>query len=238
MVGTILNALAIIVGGVVGLVTKPLSHRAESYWKVILGVFTLFYGLRLTWVSLNGSIWQILKQLLIVILALGLGRWTGSLLNLQKLSNSLGQNARERISNSATGKPAVSEGFNICATLFCAAPIGIYGAVADGLSEYWYPLAVKAVIDGLTAMGLARLFGWSVAMAALPVLAFQGTITLVCSEWLGPFLRQHHLVDIINATDGLLIFCVSLVVLQIKKVALADYFPSLVFAGLIGAWVR
>src|SRR5205085_4299800 len=120
-----------------------------------------------------------------------------------------------------------------CAILFCAAPLGIFGAVQDGLTRYWYPLAVKAVIDGLTAMGLARLFGWSVMLAALPVLAFQGTITLVCAEWLGPFLRHQGLIEIVNATGGLLVFSVALVILQLKKVALADYLPSLIFAALI-----
>src|SRR5438094_839923 len=75
MIGTVLNAAGILVGGVAGLIRrKPFSPITKSFWKVTLGAFTVFYGLRLTWTSLNGSAWQILKQLLIVILALGLGR--------------------------------------------------------------------------------------------------------------------------------------------------------------------
>jgi len=37
----------------------------------------------------------------------------------------------------------------------------------------------------------------------------------------------------VNATGGLLIFSVALVILQLKKIALADYLPSLVYAALI-----
>ncbi len=238
MLGTLLNAAGILAGGVAGLLRrKPFSPATESFWKVTLGAFTVFYGLRLTWVSLNGSAWQIFKQLVVTVLALGLGKWTGRLFHLQKMSNRLGQKARERFETATPDalKPA-SEGLSIGAVLFCAAPLGIVGAVADGAAGYYYPLAVKAAIDGLAAMGLARLFGWGVALAALPVLAFQGTIALACAQWAGPLLSQKGVLEAMNAAAGLLIFSVALVILQIKKITLADYLPSLLFAPLI-AWI-
>jgi uncharacterized membrane protein YqgA involved in biofilm formation len=75
-----------------------------------------------------------------------------------------------------------------------------------------------------------------VLFAALPVLVFQGTITLLCAQFLGPFLATHHLVDSVNAAGGLLVFSVALVILEIKKLELADYLPSLIFAPLL-AWL-
>jgi uncharacterized protein len=73
-------------------------------------------------------------------------------------------------------------------------------------------------------------------LAALPVLAFQGTITLACARLLRPALETHSLVDAINAPGGLLVFCVALVILELKRIELADYLPSLVIAPLL-AWV-
>lgn len=235
MIGTALNVAGILIGGVVGLVRrKPFSPARESFLKVALGVFTVFYGLRLTWVSLNGSLWQILKQLLIAVLALMLGRLTGRLLHLQKMSNQLGREARERI---AATKPAdsgrLSDGFKTCAALYCAAPLALLGALQDGLSGYYHPLAVKAVMDGLGTMGFALLFGWGVLLSALPVLAFQGTITLVCAQYLRPFLEAHGLVDSVNAVGGLLVFCVALLIFEIKRIEVADYLPALIFAPLL-----
>src|SRR5512143_3055343 len=65
MIGTILNVAGILLGGAVGLIRRrPLSAAAESYFKVTLAAITVFYGLRLTWVGLNGSFLQMLKQLL------------------------------------------------------------------------------------------------------------------------------------------------------------------------------
>ena len=235
MIGTALNVAGILIGGVVGLVRrKPFSPARESFFKVALGVFTVFYGLRLTWVSLNGSLWQILKQLLIAVLALMLGRLTGRLLHLQKMSNQLGREARERI---AATKPAdsgrLSDGFKTCAALYCAAPLAMLGALQDGLSGYYYPLAVKAVMDGLGTMGFALLFGWGVLLSALPVLAFQGTITLVCAQYLRPFLEAHGLVDSVNAVGGLLVFCVALLIFEIRRIEVTDYLPALIFAPLL-----
>ena len=150
------------------------------------------------------------------------------------MSNRLGRGARERIAAAKPGDPRrLSEGFKTCAALFCAAPLAILGSVQDGLSGYYYPLAVKAVMDGLATMGFVWLFGWGVMLAALPVLAFQGTITLACAQFLQPLLEAHGLVDPVNAAGGLLVFSVALVILELKRIELADYLPSLVFAPLL-----
>jgi len=237
MIGTLLNVTGILVGGVLSLFRhKPLSPVTESYFKVLLSVFTVFYGLRLTWLSISGSFWEILKQCFIVVLALMVGRLLGHALGLQKMSNRLGQRARRRIAEAKPGnQTAPGEGFKTCAALFCAAPLGILGSVQEGLShsEYFYPLVIKALIDGLATMGFFSLFGWGVLLSTVPVLTFQGTLTLTCARFIEPFLASHHLVDSVNAVGGLLVFCVALVMLGLKRIPLADYLPSLLICPLI-----
>jgi uncharacterized protein len=237
MTGTLLNGAGILVGGVAGLIRRqPLSPAIESYFKVGLGVGIVVAGLRLTLMSLSGSLASILRQLLIVILALALGKILGRLLGLQRLSNRVGQRARQSIEAASPDQPgAAGVGFKTCAALFCAAPLGILGAIQEGISSppYIYPLVIKALMDGLATMGFAKLYGRGVLLAALPVVAFQGTITLLCERVAEPFLHSHHLVDSVNATGGLLVFCVALVLLGIKRIELADYLPSLVMAPLL-----
>lgn len=82
-------------------------------------------------------------------------------------------------------------------------------------------------------MGFASLFGGSVLLAAIPVLALQGTITLVTARLLEPFLSMHNLIDPVNAVGGLLVFCVALIMLGLKKIELTDYLPSLAVAPLL-----
>ena len=237
MIGTILNVAGIIVGGAVGLLRrKPLSPASESYFKVVLGAFTVFYGLRLTWVSISGSFVEVLRQLTVVIVSLMLGKIIGRLLHLQKLSNRIGQHARAQIASASTNhRQRFNQGFQTCAALFCASPLGLLGATQDGLtlSTYFYPLAIKAVLDGLAAMGFVKLFGRGVLLSAVPVLALQGTITLMAARVFEPILSVHNLINPVNAVGGLLVFCVALVMLSLKKIELADYLPSLIVAPLL-----
>ncbi len=237
MIGTILNVAGILVGSVTGLMwSTRLSPTREAFFKVTLGALTVFYGLRLTWLSLNGP-WQVmLKQLLITILALIVGKLVGKLLHLQKMSNRLGQQARERIAAARPGTPNLAGmGFKTCSVLFCATPLGIVGAIEDGLSHsaYFYPLAIKGVIDGLATIGFTAIFGAGVMLSALPVLAWQGTVTLVGAQYLEPFLRANGLSDSVHAVAGLLVFSVALVILNLKKIELADYLPSLAVAPVM-----
>jgi uncharacterized membrane protein YqgA involved in biofilm formation len=238
MTGTILNVLGILIGAGIGLVRRrPLSPANESFFQIMLAVFTVWYGLRLTWISFSGGFLQVLKQILILLLALILGKLLGQLLRLQQLSNHLGRGARERITEAAKpgAKPGFNDGFVACAALFCAAPLGLVGALQEGISGYFYPLAVKAVMDGLAAMGFVSLFGWSVMVAALPVLALQGTITLATAQYARPWLEAHNLIDPINLVGGMIVFSVALVILGLKRIELANYLPSLVIAPLM-AW--
>lgn len=242
MTGAILNAAGIIVGGVAGLARrgKPLSPQTQTFFKLALGLATVFFGLRLAWMSFGGPFPQVLKQVVIAALAVLIGKLLGRLLHFQKASNHLGHYARTLIERAKPGDPQrFANGLNVCAILFCAAPLGILGAIQDGLAvsaggtSYFYPLAVKAVMDGLAMMGFVLMFGWGAMFSALPVFVFQAAITLACNLYAEPFLRTHGLLDSVNAVGGLLVCTVGLVIFEFKKVELADYLPSLAIAPLL-----
>lgn len=238
MIGTILNAVGILVGGGAGLRwAKPLPASWQSFFKVALGAFAAFYGLRLVCISLTWSILPFLKQWVIIVAAVVVGRLLGRGLRLQKFSNSLGQSARQAMGAARPGAAgSANAGFKTCAALFCAAPLGVLGAIQEGVSGYTYPLLIKAVMDGLAAMSFATLFGWGVLLSAVPVLALQGTVTLLCAVFLKPWLEAHGLTDSLNAVGGLLVTMVALVVLGLKRIELADYLPSLAVAPAL-AWL-
>jgi uncharacterized membrane protein YqgA involved in biofilm formation len=175
----------------------------------------------------------------IVVVAMMAGKATGHLLRLQKASNHIGEYARRQFEMVTPGeKPQFSVGLNTSAALFCAAPLGILGAIANGLGDYPAPLVLKGLMEGIAAVGFAQVFGWSAGLAALPVLALQGTVTLATSAFLLPWLESFHLVQPLNATIGLLVFAVALVVLELKRIELADYLPSLLFAPMLAYLAR
>ena len=238
IIGAFLNAIGILLGALFGLTpNKLLSARAQDFFRRALGAATIFFGLQLVWLNVNGTFFSCAKQIFIALLALVLGNLLGKLLALQKISNHLGRFAGILIASPQTNPPRKSaDGFNACTILFCAAPLGILGAVTDGLSGNFYFLAIKAVMDGLAMTSFVKMFGWFSALSAFPVFIFLGAITFAVQFYAKPFLDSHNLIYPVNATAGFIACAVALVIFEVRKVELANYLPSLAVAPLL-AWL-
>jgi uncharacterized membrane protein YqgA involved in biofilm formation len=234
MTGAFLNAMGILLGAMFGLaLRRPLSARAQNFFRRALGAAAVFIGLRLVWLGVNGTFWPCVKQIFIALLAVTLGNWIGKLLRLQTFSNRLGRFAGSLISNAPSAAPRKnSGGFTACTILFCAAPLGLLGAVTDGLSGDFYLLAVKAVMDALAMTGFVKMFGWPSALAAFPVYFFLGAATFA-GQFFAKSFDAHGLVDPVNVTGGLIACAVALVIFEIRKVELANYLPALAVAPLL-----
>ena len=66
------------------------------------------------------------------------------------------------------------------------------------------------------------------------MLAFQAALTRGASMLI-PVLHNQPwpLDDAVNATNGMLIFSIALVILQLKRIEITDYLPSLVLAPVL-----
>lgn len=240
MIGAVINSAGIVAGGACALaVKKPLPARFQLYAKIILGVYSVWFGLQLTWKGLNGSAVQILKQLCIVLLAMSLGKLLGHVLRLQTMSNSVGHFATRALTEREK-RNRFNDGFIVATALFCAGPLAILASAQEGLSDFHFsPLfVVKAGTDGLATIEFCAAFGWGAILSAIPVLAFEGCLIRL-TEMAEPMLRHQAspMIDSINATDGLLIFCVAMIILEVKKVRVAEYLPSLIIAPLLMRWL-
>jgi uncharacterized membrane protein YqgA involved in biofilm formation len=240
MIGAVINSAGIVAGGACALaVKKPIPGRFQLAAKIVLGVFTVWFGLQLTWKSLNGSVTQVLKELCIVLLAMTLGKLIGRILRLQDLSNSVGHYAARSMAAERKQKH-FSDGFLVATALFCAGPLATLASVQEGFNDFHFSpvFLVKAGTDGLATMAFCATFGWGAMVSAIPVLAFQGCL-IRGAQLLEPWLRSQPspLIDSINATDGLLIFCVALIILEVRKIRVAEYLPSLILAPLLMRWL-
>lgn len=232
MLGTLLNAGAILIGAILGSVTKvDVPPRRQQQIKVLLGVATSFFGLKLVWTGLaSGTVKFFFYQFVIVLIAMVLGHLVGKLCRIQALMNRIGRSAQVKLERASTGGAnAAGDGFMAATLLFCAAPLGIVGALEDGLSRYFAPLAIKAVMDGLAALSFARMFGWTALLSAVPVAAFLSGLALL-GERAEPVLSQHGVLGVVHASAGLLITYVALLIFEVKKVEIGNYLPALVVA--------
>jgi hypothetical protein len=235
VIGAFLNALGILLGALFGLVRRePLSPRTQNHCKSALGALTAFCGLQLLYLNIGGSFLAVLKQLFIAVLAVLLGALLGRLLALQKISNRLGRHAAGRLAGASTGSPVKpADGFAAATILFCAAPLGLIGAVTDGLDGYFFPLALKAVMDGLAMTSFVKMFRWPAALAAVPVFLFLNGLALAVNAYGLPLLDSPEPLQAVNAAAGLVICTMTLVILEVRRVELANYLPALLLAPLL-----
>jgi uncharacterized membrane protein YqgA involved in biofilm formation len=235
VIGAFLNALGIFTGAIYGLAThKPLPARAQVFFRTALGVSTIFFGARLVVLNLPGGIITAGKQLLLGVLAIVLGYWLGKILRLQKISNRIGHHAANLLVDAQKNPPGKAvDGLKASTILFCAAPLGILGAVADGLSGFFYLLLVKAVMDGLAMASFVKIFRWPAALAAFPVFAYVYGITLIVHHYALPLLEGHSLTASVNVAAGLVACVVSLVIFEVRRVELNSYLPAIFIAPLL-----
>jgi uncharacterized membrane protein YqgA involved in biofilm formation len=235
VIGAFLNALGILLGALFGLIRRePLTARTQTYFKSLLGALTAFCGLQLIWLNVSGTFGSVVKQLFIALLAVVLGSLLGKALALQKMSNQLGRYAAKFLAGAQTGASAKSvDGFKAATILFCAAPLGLVGAVTDGMDNYFYPLALKAVMDGLAMTSFVKMFRWPAALAAVPVFLFLNGLAYAVHMLVLPLLNSPPLLHSVNVAAGLVIGTMTLVILEARRVELANYLPALAVAPLL-----
>jgi uncharacterized membrane protein YqgA involved in biofilm formation len=239
MIGAFLNALGILAGALTGLTQRhPLSLRTQYFFKAAIGVFAVFFGMHLIWLSVSGTFFNGVKQLFLGSLTMVLGNWIGKLAGLQRYSNRLGSYAAKLLAAAQKQPPGkAGDGLLASSILFCAAPLGIIGAVVDGLSGYFYLLALKAVMDGLAMISFVKIFRWPAALAALPVVFFFDGIALATHQYAYPYLDAHHWTDAVTIVAGFVTCATSLVIFEVRRVELANYLPALFLAPLLTRWL-
>jgi len=239
MTGAFLNALGILLGALFGLARRePLTLRTQKSCQSALGAFTAFCGLQLVWLNINGNFTAMVKQIFIAVLALAFGSLLGKMIGLQKISNRLGRRAAELLTRAEKNPTAgTTDGFWAATILFCAAPMGIIGAVTDGLDGCFFPLAIKGMMDGLAMTSFVKSFRWPVALAAMPVGLFLTGLTWFAGHGLGGILTTPALVHSVNVAAGLILCIITLLILQVRRVEAANYLPALALAPLLTRWL-
>ena len=176
--GTIINALLILLGGIIGLVFKKAVskemefsiHKATSVAVLIIGICGVLSAMLKT--NANGSISS--SGELILVVSLALGTFLGELLKLEDRLNKGCKwiESKCKMSNFSTG-------FITAAMIYCIGAMAIVGSINDGLLGDSSTLITKGIIDGITSVVLAASLGYGVLFSAIPVFIYQGGMTLL-----------------------------------------------------------
>jgi uncharacterized protein len=125
------------------------------------------------------------------------------------------------------------EGFVVTTLLVCVGPLAVLGPLESGLTGSIQLLSVKSVLDGFAALAFASALGLGVAFAAVPLLLYQGALTLAAAA-LGPYVTD-PMVAAITSVGGFLVIGIGLRLLEVRAVRVANLLPALVLAPLVVA---
>ena len=228
MLGTFINVAAILIGGFIGLTVGhkiPLKFRQTIVSG--MGLFTLAYGVYLFTETQN---------MLIPLGALILGTMVGEWLRLEERLENLGAILQAKFSPAESSASADAQrfivGFVTASLMFCIGPMAILGSIQDGLSGNYQMLAIKSLLDGLTSVAFASSLGAGVLFSALPVLVYQGGISLLARA-LGQGFDASVVAEM-SAVGGVVLTGIAISnLLEIKKIRTGSFLPALVFAVLI-----
>jgi uncharacterized protein len=224
--GTLLNAVTVLVGGVLG---TALGDRlpARIRERVVFGVglFILAMGMKFAIDSSN---------LLYLLGSILLGGILGATAGIDRRLTSFGDALQRRFAREGR-ESTVSEAFVTASIVFCVGPLTFLGAIQNGLTGDATLLVIKSILDGFTAIALAATLGWGVLLTIAVILIYQGGLALGAAILAG-LLSDLQLREM-NAVGGLLLLGVGLKLLSIRDVKVADYLPAIFVAPLLVAAV-
>lgn len=224
LLGSIVNAAAIILGGTAGtLLKKGLPKRFGDLVIAALGLFTVMLGVSFAVKT---------EHPLVVIFSLLIGAALGEWIDIEKGLDNFGNLVQSSLSHF---KGNFSQGFVTSSLLFCVGSMAIMGSLQSGLANNHNTLFTKSVMDGVISAVFASTLGIGVAMSALPVFIYQGAITLLAA-YLQPYLSPKVVLEM-TATGGILLMGVGINILEIKKLRVGNLIPAIFIPIIIMAFM-
>ena len=224
--GTIVNCITVIAGTTVGIFLKSgLPERFERIIMQGLGLCTCFIGI-------GGAVSGLLtvqdgtistQHTMLLVLSMVLGALLGEACNIEKRLDSFGSWCQTRFTKGNDSK--FVEGFVASSLLFCVGAMSIVGALENGLTGNFDTLKAKSVLDGISSIIFASSLGVGVALSAVPVLLYQGLISLAAGV-LSPLLGDVVIAEM-TCVGSLLIVAMGLNMLGVTKIKVMNLVPGI-----------
>lgn len=234
MTGTLINVVAILVGSGLGiLLGGRLPEKLKQTVVAGLGLFTAALGIQMFLETQNS---------LVVLGALVIGALLGEWWKIEDLLYGLGAWLEKRFNKKSESESDAAgssqerfiRGFLTASLVFVVGPIAILGSIQDGLTGDYKLLAVKSTLDGFASLAFASSLGIGVAFSALPILVYQGLISLLAAQVQA--VTTEAMMTEMTAVGGVILTGIAISgLLGIKKIRTGSFLPALLVAPIIVA---
>ena len=232
--GTIVNVLAVLGGGAIGLFLRGgMNPRYQEAIVRIMGLSTIFIGAAGTLEHMlfveNGALTGLpIKETLLMILSMALGTFVGEVLDFDGKLEKFGAWLKEKATRGDDSK--FIEGFVTASLTVCIGAMAIVGSIQDGLSGDPSTLFTTSILDFIILIIYASTYGKGALFSAIPVAILQGGVT-ICAGLLQPIFSPIVIANL-SFLGNMMIFCVGCNLAFQAKFRVANMLPALVFGAL------
>ena len=229
-IGTIVNCLGILAGGIIGLIFgRFIKENIQDALTKVCGISTLFIAIsgaleKMLTVNEDGRIGSSGSMLIVICLALGtlIGEW----IDIENAFERFGEWLKKKTGN-AKDKSFV-EAFVTASLTVCIGAMAIVGSIQDGIEKDPSVLMTKAILDLIIIAVMTCAMGKGCIFSLIPVALLQGTVTLLASL-LSPLMTETALANL-SLVGSVLIFCVGVNLVWGKKTRVANMLPAIILA--------
>lgn len=229
--GTIVNAAAIVAGGLAGLLSR--RFLKERYQETILKAM----GFAIIVMALSSTLSQMfvikiseleVQGTMMMILSLALGALLGEYINLDHWFERFGTWLRDKTGNQSDSQ--FINAFVSASLTVCVGAMAVLGSIQDGISGSHDTLYAKAILDLIIIMMMTASLGKGCIFSAIPVAILQGSITLLARE-AAPLMTDAAIRNL-ALVGNVLILCVGVNLIWPKTIRVANVLPAIVIAVL------
>lgn len=233
--GTIINVLGIIGGGLVGLVAgKVLNDRFRKTINVAMGLSVIALAIsgmvaEMLEISQTADVHDIAtKGTYVIIVSLVLGGIIGELIDIDSQMERLGSWLKFKTGNARDA--AFIDAFVTASLTVCIGAMAVVGAIMDGINGDHSILITKAILDFVIIMAMTAGMGKGAIFSAIPVGIWQGAITLLATV-IAPIMTDQALSNL-SMVGSILIFCVGInIIIEGRgRIKVANLMPAIIFA--------
>ena len=220
--GTIINTITVLGGGMLGLVIgNKIPDRVRVIIVQVIGLTTLALGLRDVMDTAN---------IVFPLVGMVLGGIVGELLRIEDRLESVGEFLRSRFSKSSSESTFVN-GFVTATLLFCVGPLTILGAIEDASGKTPQLYIIKGTLDGFMTIIFTAVYGVGAIFSAVSVFVVQGSLTAFGAS-LDALLTNRMRTELFSA-GGLAVLAIGINLLEIKRIRLGSLLPGLVITPIL-----
>ncbi|HEU23789.1 MAG: DUF554 domain-containing protein [Mesoaciditoga sp.] len=218
--GVIVNTLTVIGGTLIGIpLGNKLKEKHKSVFFTSIGILTILIGV---------SMGLKTENFLVVLGSLVIGGLIGEIAGIEDKISNLSKRFSKGDSNFSTG-------FISTTVLFVVGPMTILGCVNSGLTGNNEILYVKSIMDGISSIAFASVYGIGVLMSAGSVFVIEGGLALLASIF--QFLTLPAYLNDFTGTGGAMMLMIGLRILNVKEIKVGNFLPALIISPLIDFFI-